>query len=233
MGLWHHNPMLFYPQKYIGLILILIFSVDSYAAKHMVLKVVASIEKTIITNRDVEVGSIVDDLLYNEGVYRPLKYGTEDFASHLNRLLIERMVNTEADVFGVAKVSEKEVEETTQSIKDKIQKNPVIKERWAALEIKESQLKELVGRKLKANRFIKYKSNSSYVQVSDDEARDYFNKNKLKFGTEEFDSFKATIKNVLGRKNAEDRLRDWLDVLRKKHQVKNLVSGAPVREGEK
>jgi hypothetical protein len=198
-------------------------SLSARAIRVMVLKVVGSIEDKSLTNRDVEASYIIDRLLYDEGAYAPLVFGTEEFASHLNRLLIEVMVRDEADVFGVAKVPDKEIDETTQSIRQKIQSHAAIKTRWAALGFSEAQLKELISRKLRANRFIKYKSNSSFVQVSDDEARDYFNKNHLKFGTMDFESFKSSIKKFLGRKNAEDRLRDWLDILRKKHKVKNLV----------
>jgi len=82
----------------------------------------------------------------------------------------------------------------------------------------------MVSRKLRANRFIKYKSNSSYVQVSDEEAREYFEKNRLKFGTLDYDNFKNNIKKFLSKKNAEDRLRDWLEVLKKKHKVKNILA---------
>ena len=54
----------------------------------------------------------------------------------------------------------------------------------------------------------------------------------MKFGTTDFDGFKTSIKKYLGRKNAEDRLRDWLDILRKKHKVKNLVSGVPIHASD-
>jgi hypothetical protein len=104
----------------------------------------------------------------------------------------------------------------------------LVKKRWNQLGVSDSQLKEMVSRKLRANRFIKYKSNSSYVQVSDEEAREYYNKNELKFGATDFESFKDNIKKYLGRKNAEDRLRDWLDVLRKKHKVRNMMSGTKI-----
>jgi hypothetical protein len=209
-------------------VVILLSAHFSMAARQVLLKIVGSIENHILTTRDVEACNIVDRLLYNEGPYSPLKYGTEEFASTLNRLLIEWMVRDEADIFGVAKVSDSEVDETYNSVRTKIRNHPVVKKRWQALGISDLHLKEMISRKLRANRFIKYKSNSSYVQVSDDEAREYFNKNELKFGTTDFESFKGNIKKYLGRKNAEDRLRDWLEILRKKHKVKNMISGAQI-----
>ena len=205
--------------------LLFLIAIPALASKQMVLKIVGSIEDRVLSNRDVEASSIVDRLLFNEGSYSPLKYGSEEFVGALNRLLIEWMVKDEADTFGVAKVTDAEIEETYLSIKSKLKNHPLIKNRWNELSIGDSQLKEMISRKLRANRFIKYKSNSSYVQVTDDEARDYFSKNSLKFGTIDFEGFKDNIKKYLGRRNAEDRLRDWLEILKKKHKVKNLVSG--------
>jgi hypothetical protein len=218
--------------RYIFLLLILIGPASSQAARQMLMKVVGEIEGRILTTRDVQGSAILDHLLYNESGNGQLKYGTEEFANQLNRLIIEWMVRDEADVFGVAKVSEAEVDETFQSVKSKLKNHPVVKSKWTELGISENQLREMIGRTLRANRFIKYKSNSSYVQVSDDEARDYYNNNRMKFGTTDFDGFKTSIKKYLGRKNAEDRLRDWLDILRKKHKVKNLVSGVPIHASD-
>jgi hypothetical protein len=213
-------------------LLLTLMSTTTEAARQMVMKVVGGIEGRVLTTRDVQASSVLDHLLYNEDASVQLKYGTEEFANQLNRLLIEWMVRDEADVFGVAKVSENEADESFQSIKSKLKNHPLVKSRWNDLGISDSQLREMIGRKLRANRFIKYKSNSSFVQVSDDEARDYYNNNRIKFGTTDFDGFKENIKKYLGRKNAEDRLRDWLDILRKKHKVKNLVSGVPVHAND-
>jgi hypothetical protein len=190
-------------------------------AKQLVMKLVGAVGSRIVTNRDVEANYLVDRALYNDGAVQPLGIGTEEFNGALNRLLIEIMVFEEANTFGVAKVPESEVDEALSSVRRRLATTPT-KSRWGALGYAEGQLKEMVLRKLRANRFIKYKSNSSFVQVSDEEARDYFNRNRLRFGTMEFDSFKSSIKKYLGKKNAEDRLRDWFEILRKKHKVKNL-----------
>ncbi len=217
--------------RFIFALVILTIATNANAARQMVMKVVGGIEGRVLTTRDVQASSILDHLLYNDANSQ-LKYGTEEFANQLNRLLIEWMVRDEADVFGVAKVSENEIDESFQSIKSKLKNHPVVKARWNDLGMSESQLREMIGRKLRANRFVKYKSNSSYVQVSDEEARDYYNNNRIKFGTTDFEGFKDNIKKYLGRKNAEDRLRDWLDILRKKHKVKNLVSGVPIHAND-
>ncbi len=209
-----------------SLLLFLVLSVfgtpDAFATKQMVLKSVGAVGGKVITNRDVEANYIVDRVLYNNGSYTPISLGTEEFNSALDRLLVEYMVFEEATEFGVAKVADSEVDQSFGSVKTKLNNTGPIHSNWSLLGYSEPQLKEMVGRKLRSNRFIKYKSNSSYVQVSDEEARDYFNKNQLKFGTAEFEGFKVNIKKFLGKKNADDRLREWFEILRKKHKVKNL-----------
>lgn len=216
--LWHDQNM-----KNIVLIFILSFlASNAFAARQLALKLVASVENKIVTSRDVEASYIVDRVLYREGPLGVIAVGTEEFKDALDHLLIESMVSSEASTFGVAKVTDSEIEQSFSEVKEKIS-GSAIKNRWASLSISDSQLKDIVAHKLRANRFIKYKSDSSYVQVSDEEARDYFNRNRLKFGTMQFEGFKANIKRYLAKKNAEERLKDWFDVLRKKHKVKKMI----------
>jgi hypothetical protein len=206
--------------------LLIILTLPAFASRQLALKLVGVVGTRVLTNRDVEANFIVDRVLYNEGKFTLLSTGTQEFNSALNRLLIEWMVSEEAMAFGVAKVTDQEVEQSFNEVKKKLMAQSAARVQWFGLGFSDGQLKDMVARKMRANRFIKYKSNSSFVQVSDEEARDYFNKNRLKFGTMEFDQFKGSIKKFLGNKNAEDRLRDWFEILRKKHKVKNLVGNS-------
>jgi len=115
-------------------------SSPSWASRQMLLKVVGSIESHILTTRDVESSFIVDRALYKESAQDQIKYGTEEFASALNRLLIEYMVNEEAQVFGVAKVSEKEIDDEVATVKQKIQSHAPSKNRWSALDLNDEHL---------------------------------------------------------------------------------------------
>ena len=211
----------------ISVLMLFVYSpIKSFAAKQLALKLVASIENHILTNRDVETNFMVDRALYNDSQVSPPTLGTEEFNQSLNRLLVEMMVSEEATFFEVAKVTPADVEESFQNVKKHISASTSTSDRWRKLSVKDQDLKAMVSRKLRANRFIKYKSNSSFVEPSDEEARDYFKKNRLKFGTMEFESFKGSIQKFLGKRNAEDRLRDWFDILRKKHQVTNFMTGS-------
>jgi hypothetical protein len=135
------------------------------------------------------------------------------------------MVFNEAKSFGVAQVNDTEIDQSFRSAKEKLQKTPSIKSQMTALGVGDSSLKEMITRKLRANRFVKYKSNSSFVQVTDEEARDYFNKNRMKFGTMDFAQFRSSIRTFLSKRNAEERLKEWFDVLRRKYHVQNSIAG--------
>lgn len=190
--------------------------------RELFLKVVASVANHVINSREVEASYIIDKAMYGSGSILPVSIKSDEFREAINRLLIEWMVFEEAKVFNVAAVSDSEITQMVAQVKQKTASGEV-HGRWRELAVSDSDLREIVLRKLRANKFIKYKSNSSYVQVSDEEARDYFNKNRLKFGTMEFEKFRENIKVFLAKTNAQTRLRDWFEILRKKHNVKNLM----------
>jgi len=211
--------------RFAFLIIMILTSVEPVrASRDLFLKVVGSVADHVVSSREVEANSILDRALFGgREAIKPISLGQEEFKAALNKLLIERMVYEEAKVFNVAEVIEGELNQSILTIKKKLAGSGPARERLQTLGFTEAEQRETVLRKLRANKFIKYKSNSSYVQVSDQEARDYFNKNRLKFGTLDFEKFRENIKVYLAKTNAEARLRDWFEILRKKHSVKNLL----------
>lgn len=199
------------------------FVLPLWGAPKFVMKLVGSVEGKVITSRDVKANYVVDNIIYDRRKGWGLHSGTAQFRDALNRLLIEMVVYSEARTFGVARLEAAETEKTFKQVMARLNSDKKAKKAWESLGFSTRRLKFLVKRKLQANRFIKYKSNSSYVQVTDAEAREYFSKNRLKFGTSNFDSFRKNIKKYLAKKNAEDRLRNWFDVLKAKYKVKNFV----------
>ncbi|MCC6278554.1 MAG: hypothetical protein IT289_11630 [Oligoflexia bacterium] len=196
-------------------------------SKQFVMKLVGIVGGQAISSRDVEVSQMIDRALFASGPIQSPGLGSADFTTSLNKLIIECMVDLEARDFGVARVTDSEILQSVQIVKSRLLTGAA-KAKWNSFGVGETQLKELVGRKLRANRFIKYKTNSSFVQVTDDDAERYFEKNRIKFGSLEFEKFKASIKKYLANKNAEDRLRDWFEILKKKHKVRNLTGASDV-----
>ena len=92
------------------------------------------------------------------------------------------------------------------------------------LEVQPAETKKAIQRKLRAKKFIRFKADSSVVPVTNTEAREYFDNNRLKFGDLPFENFKENIKAYLSRQQVEQRLRDWFEVLQNKYKVKNALS---------
>lgn len=203
------------------LIFTLIFSAQTEAAKKPLLKLLAEVDQKIVTTRDTEAYYIVTKLI--EGA-KPssIKFGDSDNKLALDDYIIATMVFNEAQSFGVAQITNEEVESEYKIVKQKLAENSSLKSQWNWLDIEDSQLKEMVAKRLRAAKLIKYKSDSVNIQVSDDDARDYFEKNRLRFGSVEFESFKPTIKKYIAQRNSEGRLKEWIDILKKKHKVKKL-----------
>ncbi len=205
------------------LILNLVFAVNAGASKKPVMKLAAEVDQKILTSRDVEAHYIVTKLMQGATPVLPLSYDTDDFRLSLDQLVVESMVYSEASSFGIAKVPDEEIESAYKTTKQKINDSPTIKNRWQWLDFSDVQLREKITVRLRSSRLIKYKTESSDSQVGDQEAKEYYEKNRLKFGTMTFENFKPTIKKYIARKNSEERLREWFDVLKKKHRVKNLI----------
>jgi hypothetical protein len=96
-------------------------------------------------------------------------------------------------------------------------------EGWRELQVTRAELSQTVQRLLLADDYERLKSDAVSTPVSDVEAEAYFNKNRSRFGTLPFDNFRSSIKEHLSRQRADQRLRDWREVLRRKYKVKNYI----------
>ena len=72
--------------------------------------------------------------------------------------------------------------------------------------------------------FIKSKSNSFVSLLSDQDLKTYFEKNRLKFGSVSFEQVKDSIRNFMNSQEKEERLKTWIDVLKKKYKVRNYLN---------
>jgi hypothetical protein len=93
---------------------------------------------------------------------------------------------------------------------------------WKKLEVTAEEKRHFIERKLRAKKLLQFRTQSSYVSVSDRDALNYYQQNKIKFGNSPFDKLKENIKSFLEQQNAEARLKDWLTILQKKYNVKHL-----------
>ncbi|MES2854262.1 MAG: hypothetical protein V4692_00285 [Bdellovibrionota bacterium] len=96
---------------------------------------------------------------------------------------------------------------------------------WQKLEVSSEELRSMISRKLMASSFSRLKTDPQLSPISDDEALSYYRKNRLRFGSLPFSSFKENIKSFLIKTQTEKRMNEWHEVLRRKFKVRNFISG--------
>ncbi|MFN7730055.1 MAG: hypothetical protein ACK5P7_12930 [Bdellovibrio sp.] len=144
--------------------------------------------------------------------------GTDVFKQASSSFVLECMVDLEAENFVVARVEDEVVQETTKSFLNAVGGSPD----WKKLETNTSEVQKMVELKLRAQNFLKFKTESAGVVVTDADTKAYYEKNRLKFGNMPYDQFKNSIREVLSTQILEDRLKDWFEVLRRKYRVRFL-----------
>jgi glutaredoxin-related protein len=180
----------------------------------------------VVTSREVQISAVLDRILFptkdakTAGVIHEVRLGDAGMMNEVTALLLEVVVDREAESFSVAKVSDEEVEQSLR----KIEKAVEGKAYWQSLEVSSSELKKFVLQKLTAKAFIQFKTNSMVGVISDAEALAYYEKNRLKFGDMPFATFKENIKTFLAQQQLEERTRAWFEIIRRKYKVRNILA---------
>ncbi|MCC7404181.1 MAG: hypothetical protein IT288_07255 [Bdellovibrionales bacterium] len=185
---------------------------------------VGQVASEVITSREVQINFLVEKALYSKGAKRgagsSLNWGDKSFYRETNGVLLEWVVHLEAQNFAATKVTPAEIDQAEKSVRDQLRQNT----QWNQLDVTRKELRLLLDRKIRAKKFIQFKAQSSVVPITDDEAQDYFEKNRTKFGDLPFANFKDNIKSFLSRQQVDRRLKDWFEVLQAKYKVRNLVT---------
>ena len=196
----------------------------SVAEGRLVSQAVGLVGAQVVTSREVQINYVVEQVLY-KGI-RPNKeiqklgFKSSRFPGEVTNVLLEWVVHFEAQSFSVATLTESEIKTAIANVNRKSQ----VLNSWKLLEVGRQELRDIVERKLRAKSFIRFKASSSVVPVTDVEAKIYYEKNRVKFGTEPFESFKSNIKTFLSKQQVDRRLKDWFEVLQRKYNVRNLIS---------
>jgi hypothetical protein len=197
----------------------------------------AEVAGKVVTTRDVQISSVMNHWfsLHDQPSapkaaskakgLKPIDYRSwfldpksEAFRHELSAVMVEQLVVVEAENFSVAKLSKAEIDTVVHSLGEELKASS----EWQALEISPAELEEHVSRHLRAKEFMKFKAESMGLQVSDETARAYYEKNRIRFNNLPFENFKSSIKEYLTSQDVESKMKDWFDVLRKKYKVKIL-----------
>lgn len=171
---------------------------------------VAQVAHHVITSREVHINALVDQALFGAPSTPP------DGAVQIQSVITEWCVYLEAESFSYSTVQPTEIESRVSEAKKALSG----RQRWRALGVTDQEITETVRRKLIAKGFMEFKADSSRVPVSDEEALAYYQKNQSKFGTLPFSSFKESIIKYLVQSHLESRLRNWLELLHAKYNVR-------------
>jgi hypothetical protein len=203
----------------------IIFIAMALAQAKILSVTVAQVGDHVITSREVMISSALDQGLLltsqpaNKVKLEPLpNIASEPFKNQLSMLILEHLVISEADSFSIAQISQEEVGKQMQALADLFKSWPD----WKTLAVTTNEMEAQTSRSMRAKSFLRYKTESMGLHISEQEAREYYQKNRVKFGTLPFEKMKGSIREYLSQKNVETKMKDWVQILRKKYHVRMI-----------
>ncbi|GIL17765.1 MAG: hypothetical protein BroJett040_15160 [Oligoflexia bacterium] len=208
---------------------LLLFLPYHIAQAKLITATVGQVGSTVVTSREVQIASIIEGWFMlratptseRKKVNRKewiVSIGSEAFQRVTSQVMLEHMVILEAENFSVVSTSPEEVKRTCDLIADELK----AWNEWKKLEVSRAEMEQQVSRRLRAQAFLRFKSESTGVQISEEEMKFYYEKNRVKFGNLPYDQFKAGIRDYLTQKQLEERLKDWFEILKRKYHVRYI-----------
>lgn len=209
----------------IALIFFLTFFCGSIAHSKLISRVVGVAGKHYLTSREVQINTMLEHVMFESKVSNAvlsdsLNPENKEFANHVNAVLLEIIVNFEAEQFALSEIKSENILTTKKGIEKKLKGLKA----WAEAKVASGELEKALRQKLMAKQFIRFKVDSSFVPVTDQEAEDYFRKNPKQFTNMDFKQKKEEIKTLMGRQRVDQRLQEWFGILQKKYGVRNFIT---------
>jgi hypothetical protein len=149
---------------------------------------------------------------------------SREFIRQTTAALVEWAVFIEAQSFSSAEITAAQVKKAKRDVVKKINANPQLRSRWNQIQPTDGEIQALLERKLRAKKFIQFKIESSALPVTDKEAHDYFEANRLQFEDLPFEKFKPKIKELISRQQVDRRIKDWFELLHSKYKIHNELA---------
>ena len=185
--------------------------------QNLISQVVGVAGENVVTSREVQIVNLLEKAQKGNEDLKLIDSEDMKFSNEISQVLIEIVVMSEANVFDLSPLKKEEFE----SESTRLQKKLAASSDWKKLQVSSLEFEKFLRRKMVAKKFINLKSDSMKGIISDQEAKDYFEKNRLKFGQVPFAEFKENIKTFLSQQQLEERLTAWFEVIKKKYKVKN------------
>ena len=188
-------------------------------------RAVGEVGDHVVTSREARFDDAIEQALNGKAPgpegFRVLTGQEKTFPGEVSRALDEWVVFLEAKSLSGQSMVKGDISSSIKLVQDRWGGNSA----WLKLEVSPEELRQAVERKLVAREFERLKSDPQLAPVSDDDALNYFRKNRLRFGNLPFSSFKENIRTYLIKQQTERRLAEWREVLRKKYKVRNFIAG--------
>ncbi|OYZ12963.1 MAG: hypothetical protein B7Y39_18530 [Bdellovibrio sp. 28-41-41] len=186
----------------------------------LISKIVGTAADQVVTSREVQIVNLLEKGLISDKNLNLVSPEDTRFNVEVGQVLLEIVVQTESNLFEFDQINDQDFKASVETIN----KNLGQSKEWKNLQVSNPELERFLKRKLVAKRFIKVKSDSMKGFITDSEAKDYFDKNRLKFGQVPFAQFKENIKTFLSQQQLEERLKAWFEITKKKYKVKNYAN---------
>lgn len=196
-----------------SLILILFLNPWFLKAETLLTQTVGTSAFQVVTSREVKATALISRALGKE-MDDPSLEITQDTAG---RTLIEIAVYRESQSLSAVKAESEELKSLVATLKGRLQKNA----EWRRLEVSDDELKNWVERKKVANEYMKLKVSSLTVIVTDQEIKDYYDKNRIKFGSTPLEDQRDNIRLFLQKASQRQRIQEWITALKTKYQIRN------------
>ena len=186
---------------------------------------VARAGNVVLTSREVVMAGVIDRWTLTRGPKKVpptadwvVSFGTDNFKTMLAQLLTEAVVTLEADSFGIAQVSADEVKKYSVPFLEDIRGWS----EWKKLEATQAEVENLIVRHLRAKAFLKFRTESEGIKITDAEVKTFYERNRVKFGSLPEAQMQESIREYILRQRQEEKLKDWFESLRRKYHVRYL-----------
>lgn len=213
--------------------------VSAATTKTLISATVGQVGTQVVTSREVQIAGILDRWMSArenpqiENVQSKKKKKTEkdereswyvafpsdNFSKALTQVMLELVVVQEAQNFSVGHLAVEELGSWVGRAKADLGNWP----KWRDLKVTQAELEQELSRHLRAKSFLKFKTESAGIQITDEEAQLYYEKNKVRFGNLPMAQFKDSIKQYLSQKKLEENLKDWFELLKRKYRVRYMA----------
>ncbi len=201
-----------------------VFLPEARAEKQLISIAVGQLKDHQLTSREVNINYLVESALFatkkEDSIPKQLyPVKSNEFAREITAVLLEWVVFFESKGFDGFASKSSDIETAEKKVSELLKNNSA----WKSLASTNKEVHDVIDRKLSAKKFVKFKVESSAVPVTDDEAKAYFEENRVKFGNLPFENFKTNIVGFLSKKQVDRRLKDWFEVLQGKYKVRNFI----------